>query len=126
MTGRRRIQAIAATAVAAVLVVLVLGLVSGGCGQTSGIVMVKMQGLELVPQSISVKKGTTVRWVNEDQDVHSSTAAAWQEGKTDPLTWSSPLLNPGQTYERTFNAVGSFDYTDLMHGYMNGKITVTE
>jgi plastocyanin len=126
MSGRRKIQAGAATAIAAVVVVLVLGLVSGGCGQASGVVTVKMQGLEFAPSLVSIKKGTIVRWVNEDQDVHSSTAAAWQEGKTDPLTWSSPLLNPGQTYERTFNAVGSFDYTDLMHGYMNGKITVTE
>ena len=127
MNGRTKMRVGLATILAAALCALALGIGVGGCSSTpSDVVTVKMQGLQFVPQSVSIKKGTTVRWVNDDQDVHSSTAASWQQGTADPKAWSSPLLNPGGTYERTFDAAGSFDYADLMHGYMTGNVTVTE
>jgi plastocyanin len=127
MSGRPKRVMFLATMISVALVAVALAVGAAGCGGApAGVVTVKMHGLEFVPQSISIKKGTTVRWVNDDQDVHNSTAAAWQDGKSDPLTWSSPLLNPGQTYERTFDAVGAFDYADLVHGYMTGTVTVTE
>lgn len=123
----RRPLVVRAAFLATALVLAASLVVAAGCAKApAGVVVVNMQGLEFVPQKVTIKKGTAVRWVNKDQDVHSSTAADWQPGKSNPLAWTSLLLNPGQTYERRFEAPGSFDYTDQIHGYMNGNVTVTE
>ena len=68
------------------------------------------------PQNSSVYVGTTVRWTNVGRRQHSSTSTTGQ--------WDSGLLSEGQTFNYTFNSVGTFSYFCTEHGGMTGTITV--
>jgi amicyanin len=74
---------------------------------------------EYAPKNITVKKGTTVTWTNQDSVAHTVTAKAGSGP-------DSSLLAKGQSYSYTFNNVGSFDYYCKPHPYMTGTVTVTE
>lgn len=66
------------------------------------------------PNSLTVKKGTKVTWINEDSVVH--------DVKAD--TFKSDSLNKGDKYKFTFNEKGTFDYICGIHPSMTGKIVV--
>ncbi|MDB5160889.1 MAG: blue (type 1) copper domain protein [Candidatus Saccharibacteria bacterium] len=72
------------------------------------------------PASISVKKGTTIKWINQDNIPHTATE---NDGKNGP---SSPQLAHGETYSFTFNEVGTFHYHCSIHPNMTAVVTVTE
>lgn len=67
-----------------------------------------------VPSTITVKKGTAVTWTNRDIVNHTVTGSGWKSG----------TLAPDQSYTRTFNTVGSFDYTCTLHPTMQGTVNV--
>lgn len=67
-----------------------------------------------VPASITIKKGSTVTWSNNDSATHS-VKGSWGE---------SQALQYNQTYSRKFDTVGSFDYTDGTYPVMQGTINV--
>lgn len=110
--------------------ILVASLAVGGfsCGgdAEAGVVTVVMAGLTFTPSEITIAPGTKVRWVNEDQTAHTSTADGWSMETDDPLAWNSFPMNPGDEFERTFDAVGVFDYFCMVHPYMTGAVTVEE
>lgn len=66
--------------------------------------------------SIDVPVGTTVTWTNDDSVPHTVTE--------DGGGFSSPVLNPGDTFSQTFKKAGSFTYHCEFHANMKGKITV--
>lgn len=68
-----------------------------------------------VPASITIKKGHTVTWTNRDSMMHTVVGSGGIE---------SGNLNGGQSYSRTFNTVGSFDYHCGVHPVMQGTINV--
>jgi plastocyanin len=72
------------------------------------------------PANITVTKGTTVKWVNNDVVAHTVTET---DGKTGP---NSGDLNQNQSYSFTFDEVGTFKYNCSLHPYMTGTVTVTE
>jgi plastocyanin len=63
-----------------------------------------------------VPVGTTLTWSNEDEAVHTVTAA---DG-----SWDSGRLPIGATYSRTFAQSGSYAYGCSIHAAMKGTITV--
>ena len=71
------------------------------------------------PEKITVKKGTTVTWTNNDSAKHTIKA----DSGTGP---ASNLLANGDTYTYTYNEVGSFGYHCEPHPYMKGTVEVTE
>lgn len=73
------------------------------------------------PAKITVKKGTTVSWTNQDSDRHDVTP-------TDESTdfKASKLLAKGESYSYTFNTAGTFSYYCSPHPYMKGTVEVTE
>ena len=81
---------------------------------------ISIQNYAFTPASITVKKGASVTWTNDDTVTHT---AAENDGKDGP---SSPELAPGKTYSFTFNKVGTFNYHCSLHAYMTGVVTVTE
>jgi plastocyanin len=81
---------------------------------------VTIQNMAFSPANISVKKGTTVTWTNQDSVGHTVTET---DGKTGP---SSSTLNQGSTYSFTYNEVGTFNYHCSIHTYMTGTVTVTQ
>lgn len=69
-----------------------------------------------VPTSLTVKKGTTVTWTNEDSALHSVVGSGWQ----------SQELKYHESFQKQFNTVGSFDYHCGLHPVMQGTIHVVQ
>jgi plastocyanin len=114
MTARTRL-------VFAALALGILGLVAacGGKGDPNASPVaaseIDMQGSEFVPNHATVEAGTTVTWRNDDGFPHD---VAFDGDK-------SPLIEAGATFERTFDAAGSFTYECTLHPGMVGRVTVT-
>jgi len=68
------------------------------------------------PETISVKPGTTVRWVNDGQHAHTVT---FQDGH-----WDSGDIPPGATSSETFRNPGTFYYYCRHHKGMKGIVVV--
>lgn len=81
---------------------------------------VTIKNLAFSPANITVKKGTTVTWTNQDSTAHTVTETDGQDGP------NSGNLAKGQSYSFTFNTVGTFKYDCSIHTYMTGTVTVTE
>jgi plastocyanin len=93
------------------------------------------------PAPLTIKVGTVVKWTNNGNAPHTSTSDAtpqptWDSGTLDPAgtttcTPGDPYCTPGSTpagtYQRTFNAIGTYQYHCALHGAsgMTGTITVT-
>lgn len=84
-------------------------------GSSSGI-DVSIQGMAYGPAALTVSRGATVTWTNRDNVQHTVTA--------DDNTFSSPLINPGGSYSRTFNTPGTIPYHCTPHPHMTATITV--
>jgi amicyanin len=72
------------------------------------------------PTDITIKKGTTVTWTNNDSVQHTVTADSGDDGP------KSQPLSSGQTYSFTFSDEGTFNYHCTFHPEMHGTVTVTE
>jgi amicyanin len=82
---------------------------------------VTIQDFAFAPASITVKKGSTVTWTNQDSVDHSVVPdSATSDFK------SSDMLSKGDTYKVTFNTTGTFSYHCGPHPNMKGTVTVTE
>ena len=86
----------------------------GGAGAAAG-GTVKMAGLAFAPANLTVAKGATVVFVNDDTAPHTVTA---RSGGTD-----SGVLDPGRQFRLT--AGESFDYFCQIHPSMTARIAVT-
>lgn len=78
---------------------------------------VSIANYAFAPSSITVAKGTTVNWKNNDSDDHTVTSDG-----AGPL--KSPTFNLGGTYSYTFTTAGSFSYHCDVHPSMKGKVIV--
>lgn len=73
-----------------------------------------------VPDNVVIKKGETVRWINDDLLAHvfSSMRLIGMSGI------SSSSVEPGKSYEYKFEKPGEYYYICFIHNGMVGKITV--
>jgi len=83
---------------------------AGGGGNTVG-----MAGLKFQPGTLTVAKGTTVVFDNDDTAPHTVTA---RSGGTD-----SGVIDPGKSFSLV--AASSFDYFCSIHPSMTAKLVVT-
>lgn len=81
-------------------------------GQSTAQVMIKNFAFD--PGTVTVAKGGTVTWANQDSAVHTVKFGSNE----------SPSLKKGQTYSKTFNDAGTFDYICGIHPAMKGKVVV--
>lgn len=72
-----------------------------------------------VPQVQTVQAGTTVTWINQDELVHTVTAA-------DRRSWDSGPLRPGEEFNFTFDTPGRYNYICSIHRGITAEIVVTE
>ncbi len=68
------------------------------------------------PATLTVKAGTTVTWINHDDEPHTATA-------TDKR-FNSKTLDTGDRFSQEFNAPGVYNYYCALHPKMTGKIIV--
>jgi amicyanin len=66
------------------------------------------------PSSLTVKKGDTVTWTNQDSAPHQIAGT----------NFKSEMLSNGGTYSFTFNEAGTFDYHCSIHPLMKGTVVV--
>lgn len=78
---------------------------------------VSITNFSFSPGTLTVTKGTTVTWTNNDTTPHTVTGSNGGP--------SSSTLNSGDSYSFTFDTVGSFSYQCNFHGTMTGTVTVT-
>lgn len=69
------------------------------------------------PANLTVKKGTTVIWINEDNAAH--TVVSTNGG---PVSANIP---GGTSFTYTFTKVGTYTYHCSLHTQMTGSVTVT-
>lgn len=68
------------------------------------------------PNPISVSRGTTVMWMNNDTVTHTSTS--------DTGGWNSGAIAPGASFNFTFQSAGTFAYHCQIHPGMVGTVSV--
>lgn len=74
---------------------------------------------KFIPEVLSVKAGTTVRWTNsERRTTHSVIFLA-------PLSFESERMFPGESWQYLFDKPGSYPYSCGPHPEMKGLIEVT-
>lgn len=76
---------------------------------------VEIKGMQFQPATLSVEKGDTVIFMNNDMLMHNVT-------ETETKSWASPDLSTGQRYTHIVSK--SADYYCTIHPTMKGKLVV--
>lgn len=90
----------------------------------SGEVAVSISNSAFSPSQITVRKGTTITWTNQDNIDHNVVAV--QPNNTGGLPTQHALLSRGDTFSHTFDTAGTFEYTCQPHSFMRGTVEVVE
>jgi len=77
---------------------------------------VTINDMKFSPAIISVKKGTTITWTNQDSANHRLFSSAFD----------SALMSQNDKFNFVATVVGTLDYQCTLHPSMTGKIIVTE
>jgi len=77
---------------------------------------VTIQNFSFQPGIITINRGSTVTWRNNDQTIHTVTS--------DTGLFDSGTINVGGTYQYTFNNPGTYNYHCGPHPMMRGTIQV--
>lgn len=77
---------------------------------------VTIDNFSFSPATLTVSSGTTVTWSNQDDMVHTVTAA--------DRAFSSKGLETGDTYAHTFTAPGTYTYFCALHPHMTATVIV--
>ena len=93
---------------------------SASTDQTQSTNKVTIANMAFSPSQITVNKGDTVTWTNNDSTAHSVNETDNQKGP------DSGDLNPGDKYSFTFDQTGTFKYRCNLHPEMLGTVTVTD
>ncbi len=94
---------------------------SSSPASSGGVVKVDMKNIQFDPKTITVKKGTTVEWVNEDSVNHDVTK---RSGPGPQFASGTGNIGSGGTYKQTFNTPGTIQYHCTVHPGMDGTIVV--
>ena len=76
---------------------------------------IKIDNFTFAPQKLTVKVGTAVTWINEDDIPHTVVSTGHFRSKP---------LDTGDKFTFTFTTAGSFEYFCGLHPHMQGSITV--
>jgi amicyanin len=99
---------LASLVILATVLVFFTGVASAGTAQ------VNIKDYTFQPDQITIKKGDTITWTNMDAGPHD---VKFKDS-------DSPDLKKGETYSKTFNEAGTFDYLCDIHPSMKGKVIV--
>ena len=94
---------------------------NGGGNGTPGANEVFMQSDTFVPASRTVTVGTTITWINKENDTHTVTSGT--EGSPSGMFESGDLGLNGE-FQFTFTTAGTFTYYCRHHSGMTGTIIV--
>ena len=92
---------------------------SSNSNQTPATGTINIKNMMFTPSQISVQKGGTVTWTNNDSIAHTVIDDLSNVGGP-----ASGNIEPGSTYSFTFDKTGSFQYHCSIHPSMRGTIVV--
>ncbi len=78
---------------------------------------VTIQNFAFAPASLPVRRGTTVTWINRDEEPHTVAAG--------DSSFRSQTLGTGASFAFTFTKAGSYGYVCTIHPFMHGTVVVT-
>jgi plastocyanin len=81
-------------------------------------------GKFFIPNTLTVSKGTTVTWINDDGTLHTVTSGSPEAGNSG-TEFDSSYLAAGKTFQHQFNTPGTFDFYCTLHPYMTGNVVVS-
>jgi plastocyanin len=93
-------------------------LISASAASAQDEMTVSIQDFFFEPDQLTVAPGTTVTWVNDGEEPHTTTA--------DSGMWDSGTLQPGESFSFTFDEPGSHSYFCEPHPHMTGTVNVSE
>jgi plastocyanin len=101
-----------------VAVVVALALLVSGTASVRSVTpaSVEIRDSKYAPTELTVAPGTTVRWVNHDEETHTVTS--------NTEAFKSGGLNLDDEYTHTFTVPGVYPYTCALHDFMQGTIVV--
>lgn len=82
---------------------------------SSSQVVVTIKNFAFNPVELNIKKGTTVKWINNDGMAHTVTSKG---------NFDSGRLDSGESFEFTFEQTQEYDYLCSYHPSMTAKIIV--
>jgi plastocyanin len=92
---------------------------TGPGGGGSSVTSVTIQDFSFSPATITVKAGTTVRWVNRGPSAHTATsdADAWDSGTLNAPSGGDGYGggSAGGSFQFTFNQPGTYAYHCALH-----------
>ena len=77
---------------------------------------VNIDQFTFLPQRITVKAGTTVTWINEDDVPHTIASSS--------KVFKSKALDTADKFSFTFTTPGTYDYFCSLHPHMTGAVVV--
>ena len=87
---------------------------------TAANVDVEIKGFAFNPQTIIIKKGSTITWKQMDSAPHTATSTSAPAG----AAFDSGTLNKGASWSHTFNTAGTYEYYCAIHPNMKGEVIV--
>jgi amicyanin len=78
--------------------------------------VVKIENFTFNQQRVTIKVGTTVTWVNEDDIPHTATSST--------KLFNSKTLDTNDKFSFTFTTPGTYEYFCALHPHMKGSIVV--
>jgi len=110
----QKLTAVNLRALAALIALMALVVMNGNANAADA--QVKIANFTFEPPVLTVKVGTTVTWVNDDDIPH---LVSEKDGK-----FRSSALDTNETFSETFKEAGTIEYFCVLHPHMTGKIVV--
>jgi plastocyanin len=88
-----------------------------GLARSQPAVTVKIDNFAFDAQTVTVAPGSTVTWVNQDEEPHTVVAV-------DGRSFRSKALDTGEQFSFTFMSAGTYGYFCSVHPHMTGKVVV--
>lgn len=83
-------------------------------------VVVEIRDYRFVPERVTVKRGTVVRWLNQEKRTTHSVRFLGPQG------FESERFFPGESWQRRFDQPGAYPYSCGPHPEMQGHIEVVD
>ena len=112
---RKKFESVVALAViAAILTIAFVAVTRASAATRSAAVSIK--DFKFSPPALTVPVGTTVTWINHDEETHTVTSAA--------NGFTSSGLSHDETFVRKFDRPGAYAYFCALHPHMRATVLV--
>jgi plastocyanin len=77
---------------------------------------ISIQNFHFMPETLTVKAGTAVTWMNHDEEPHNVVSL--------DRVFRSKAIDGGEKFTATFDKLGTYKYICAVHPQMHGQIVV--